>query len=68
MASRRTVKKREPHQGLDLKRFRKLQRRAEAEVARLLKRTKAGTITRVQLLTGLKEVRDSLTNLHYYWL
>jgi hypothetical protein len=68
MASRRTVKKREPHQGRDSERLRKLQRRAEAEVARLLKRTKAGNITRVQLLTGLKEVRDWLTNLHYYWL
>ena len=68
MASRRTVKKREPHQRLDLKRFRKLQRRAEAEVARLLKRTKAGTITRAQLQSGLEEVGDSLTNLHYYWL
>jgi len=68
MASRRPVKKREPHQGRDLKRLRKLQRRAEAEVERLLKRTKAGNITRAQLQTGLEEVRDWLTNLHFYWL
>lgn len=68
MASRRIDKKREPRQGPDLKRLRKFQRRADAEVARLLKRTKAGTITRVQLQTGLKEVRDWLTNLHFYWL
>jgi hypothetical protein len=68
MASRRTVKKREPRQGRDLERLWKLQRRAEREVARLLKRTQTGTITRVQLQTGLKEVRDWLTNLHFYWL
>jgi hypothetical protein len=68
MASRRTVKKREPHQGRDLERLRKLLRRAEAEVARLLKRAQSGTITRVQLQTGLKEVRAWLANLHFYWL
>jgi hypothetical protein len=61
MASRRTVKKRKP-QGPDLA------RRAKAEVARLLKRTKAGTITRVQLQTGLKDVEELLENLHFYWL
>ena len=68
MASRRTVRRREPHQGRDLKRLRKLHRRAEAEVERLLKRTKAGNITRAQLQTGLEEVREWLTNLHFYWL
>ena len=68
MASRRTVKKREPRQGRDLKLLRKFQRRAEAEVERLLKRTEAGNITRAQLQTGLEEVRDLLTNLHFYWL
>jgi len=51
-----------------LKLLRKFQRRAEAEVESLLKRTKAGNITRAQLQTGLEEVRDSLTNLHFYWL
>ena len=68
MAARRTVKQREPHQGRDLKLLRKFQRRAEAEVERLLKRTEAGNITRAQLQTGLEEVRDLLTNLHFYWL
>ena len=68
MAARRTVKQREPHQGRDLKLLRKFQRRAEAEVERLLKRTKAGNITRAQLQTGLEEVREWLTNLHFYWL
>jgi hypothetical protein len=68
MASKRINKKREPRQGPDLKRLRKFQRRADAEVARLLKRTKAGTITRVQLQTGLEEVEDCLDNLHFYWL
>ena len=68
MASRRPVKKREPRQGRDLKLLRKFQRRAEAEVERLLKRTEAGNITRAQLQTGLEEVRDLLTNLHFYWL
>jgi hypothetical protein len=62
MPSRRTVKKRKPPQGPDLA------RRAKAEVARLLKRTKAGTITRVQLQTGLKDVEELLENLHFYWL
>jgi len=68
MASRRTVTRKEPQQGRDLERLRKLQRRAEAEVERLLKRTEAGNITRAQLQTGLEEVRDLLTNLHFYWL
>ena len=68
MASRRTVKKREAHRGRDLEHLWKLQQRAEAEVARLLKGTKTGTITRKQLQTGLREVRDWLANLHFYWL
>lgn len=70
MASRRTVKKREPRQGRDLQRLRKLQRRAQSEVARLLKGTQTGTLTRVQLQTGLKEVRGWLKriNLHFYRL
>jgi hypothetical protein len=70
MAFRRTVRRSEPHQGRELERLWKLQRRAQAEVARLLKRNQTGTITRVQLQTGLKEVRDWLKqmNLHFYRL
>jgi hypothetical protein len=70
MASRRTITRSEPHQGRELQRLWKLQRRAQSEVARLLKRNQTGTITRVQLQSGLKEVRDWLKriNLHFYWL
>ena len=35
-------------------------RRAQAEVARLLRQNRAGTITRRELQTGLKEVKRDL--------
>lgn len=50
-----------------MERLRKLSRRAQAEVARLIERDRTGTITRVQLQTGLKEVGEQLKlmNLHF---
>jgi hypothetical protein len=70
MAAKKTVKRRGSDQGRQLKRLRKLLRRAQAEAARLLKRNRTGTITRVQLQTGLKEVREGLReiDLHFYQL
>jgi hypothetical protein len=67
MASKRTVKRKGSDHGRELERLRKLSRRAQAEVARLLKRDLTGTITQVQLQTGLKEVGDLLKEmaLHY---
>jgi hypothetical protein len=51
-----------------LKRLRKLSRRARAEVASLLQRNRAGTITSVELNTGLKEVKRQLKQMsvHFY--
>lgn len=70
MAPKRTVKRRGSNQGGELERVRKIARRARAEVARLLKRNLSGTITRVQLQTGLKEVQEGLKqmDLHFYKL
>ena len=70
MASKRVVKRRGSNQGGELQRVRKISRRARAEVAKLLKRNKSGTITRVQLQTGLKEVEERLKqmDLHFYML
>jgi hypothetical protein len=68
MASKRTVKRRESDQSPELKRLRKLSRRARAEVASLLQRNRAGTITSVELNTGLKEVKRQLKQMsvHFY--
>jgi hypothetical protein len=38
----------------------RLSRKAKVEVKKLLKRTEAGTLTRVKLETGLKEVEGRL--------
>jgi len=70
MASKKTVKKTGSGRARELERLRKLSRRARAEVASLLKREQTGTITRVQLQTGLKEVEKQLKlmNIHYFRL
>lgn len=54
----------------ELKFLRKLNRRAQAEVKRLLKRNQTGTITRLQLQAGLKELGENLELLgfHYFRL
>ena len=70
MASKKTAKKKASNVSQELERLRKVSRRAKAEVASLLKRSESGTITRVQLQTGLKEVekRLKLLDLHFYML
>jgi hypothetical protein len=60
MASKRTVTSTGSDKRRDAKAVLKLSRRADAEVAKLLKRNEAGTITRVELNTGLKEVEHRL--------
>jgi hypothetical protein len=44
----------------DAKALLKVSRRAKAEVAKLLKRNQSGTITRVELETGLEELEGRL--------
>jgi hypothetical protein len=70
MASKKPVKRRGSSQGQELERLRKISRRAQAEVASLLKRNQSGTINQVQLQTGLKEVKEQLKqmDLHFYML
>ena len=60
MASKRTVAKRGSDKRREAETVLKLSERAKAEVAKLLKRNQAGTITRVQLETGLEEVEERL--------
>jgi hypothetical protein len=40
--------------------FRVFGRRAQAEVARLLRRNRAGTITQRELQTGLREIKEDM--------
>jgi hypothetical protein len=70
MASKRTNKRRGSDQTPGVERLRKLLQRAQGEVAELLKRNKAGTITQVQLQTELQEVKAELKeiDLHFYKL
>lgn len=65
MAPKRTAKRRV---SVVEREWREVMRRAQAEVAELLKRNKAGTITQVQLQSGLKEVRERLKQMdvHFY--
>ena len=63
MASKRTVTSTGSDKRRDAKAVLKLSRRADAEVAKLLKRNEAGTITRVELNTGLKEVEHRLNRM-----
>jgi len=44
----------------------KLSRRAKAEVAKLLKRDQAGTITRTQLDAGLEEIDEQLKQMIHF--
>jgi hypothetical protein len=63
MASKRTITRTGPDKHRKAKTALKLSRRAKTEVATLLKRNQAGTITRVQLETGLQEVDQGLKRL-----
>ena len=60
MASKRTVAKGGADKHREAKAVLKLSARAKAEVAKLLKGSQAGTITRGQLDTGLEEVDERL--------
>ncbi len=70
MASKKAVKRIGSKEGQELERLRKISRRARAEVATLLKRNQSGTINRVQLQAGLREVKEQLKqmDLHFYML
>lgn len=61
MASKRSTTKRGPGDpGMTKSELKQLSRAAKAEVTRLLQRSRAGTITRTELDTGLKEVQAQL--------
>jgi plasmid stabilization system protein ParE len=60
MGSKKTVRKTGSGARRSVNTTRALARSAQAELARLLKRNEAGTVTRVQLHTGLKEVNQQL--------
>jgi hypothetical protein len=60
MASRRIVAKRGSARRRNAKTVTTLSVKAEAEVAELLERNQAGTISRARLKTGLKEVDGRL--------
>ena len=60
MESKRTVARRGSDEREKAETVLKLSRKAKAEVAKLLKRNRAGTITRVRLDTGLEEVKERL--------
>ena len=61
MASKKSTTKRGPDdRGTTKSELKQLSREAKAEVTRLLQRSRAGTITRTELDTGLREVRGQL--------
>jgi hypothetical protein len=60
MASKRTVTRRGSGQRGELKTVRKLTGSAKAELAKLLRRNRAGTISRLDLDTGLEELEALL--------
>ena len=60
MASKKTVAKSGSDKHQDAKTVLQLSKRAKAEVAKLLKRNQAGTVTRAELETGLEELEEQL--------
>jgi len=59
--TKRGITKRGPgNRGRKKSELKRLSREAKAEVTRLLQRSRAGTITRSELDTGLREVRAEL--------
>ncbi len=66
MASKRTVGRRGSEKRQEAESVLKLSRRAKAEVAKLLKRNEAGTITRAQLDTGLEELEEQLKQMIHF--
>lgn len=68
MASKRTVRTKGSYKGLKAKKVLELSREAKAETAELLKGIQRGTITRVELNTGLKEVDTRLQRMMHFIL
>jgi hypothetical protein len=66
MASKRTVTRRGSNKRREAEAVLKLSRKAKAEVAKLLTRNRAGTITRVKLDAGLKEVEEKLKGMTFF--
>jgi hypothetical protein len=60
MATKKATKKKASDKGLKAKELRKLSEKARSEVTKLLKRDRAGTVTAVQMATGLKELDQKL--------
>jgi hypothetical protein len=60
MASKKTVTRSGSDKRRDAEAVLELSKRAKAEVAKLLKRNQAGTVTRADLETGLEEVEEQL--------
>jgi hypothetical protein len=60
MASKKTVTRRGSDKREKAKTIVKLSLRAQAEVAKLLKCNQTGTVTRVELNTGLKKLNTGL--------
>ena len=60
MASKRTIRRKRRDGVPARETVRELSRKALAEVATLLKCNQIGTITRLELNTGLKEVKERL--------
>jgi hypothetical protein len=60
MASKRVTTRKAPDKRLKAKELRELAKKARGEVAKLIKRDLAGTITGPELQTGLKELEQNL--------
>jgi hypothetical protein len=60
MAAKKGRESKGRDQRQDVKAVLRLSRHAQAEVAKLLKRDQSGTITRIDLETGLEEVEERL--------
>jgi hypothetical protein len=66
MASKRTVRRKVRNRRQALNTARKLSERAEAKLRYLLKRHQAGTLTGMELKTGLKEVTKDLQMMEFH--
>jgi hypothetical protein len=64
MASRKNITRRESDHRREAETVLDLRKRAEEVAAKLLKQSQAGTITRMELKTGLKEIEKRLKRMH----
>jgi hypothetical protein len=60
MATKKATRKKASAKLAKEKELRKLSKKARTEVAKLLKRDRAGTVTAVQMAAGLKELDQNL--------